>query len=50
MSNPWIEEPRHEASRNREAMLEKLTALDAEHATAFGGGGEKYVERHPARG
>ncbi|MGZ6745655.1 MAG: acyl-CoA carboxylase subunit beta, partial [Nocardioides sp.] len=35
---------------NREAMLEKLDALDAEHAKAVAGGGEKYVERHHARG
>ncbi|WP_179665435.1 acyl-CoA carboxylase subunit beta [Nocardioides panaciterrulae] len=31
-------------------MLEKLAALDAEHAKAVAGGGEKYVERHHARG
>ncbi|RYU10451.1 acyl-CoA carboxylase subunit beta [Nocardioides iriomotensis] len=35
---------------NRDAMLEKLTALDAEHAKAVAGGGEKYVERHRRRG
>ena len=35
---------------NRAAMLEKLAALDAEHAKAVAGGGEKYVERHHARG
>ncbi|MCW2795902.1 carboxyl transferase domain-containing protein, partial [Nocardioides sp.] len=35
---------------NREAMLEKLEALDTEHAKAVAGGGEKYVERHHARG
>ncbi|NYG54046.1 acyl-CoA carboxylase subunit beta [Nocardioides perillae] len=35
---------------NREAMLEKLAALDAEHAKAVAGGGEKYVARHHARG
>jgi acyl-CoA carboxylase subunit beta len=35
---------------NREAMLAKLAALDAEHARAVGGGGPKYVERHRARG
>ncbi|MEU4290729.1 carboxyl transferase domain-containing protein [Kribbella sp. NPDC026596] len=35
---------------NREAMLEKLTALDAEHAKALAGGGEKYVDRHHKRG
>ena len=37
-------------SSNREAMLEKLDALDAEHAKAVAGGGEKYVARHHARG
>ena len=31
-------------------MLEKLAALDAEHAKAVGGGGEKYSERHKQRG
>jgi acetyl-CoA carboxylase carboxyltransferase component len=35
---------------NREAMLEKLAALDAEHAKALAGGGEKYVKRHHERG
>ncbi len=35
---------------NREAMLEKLADLDTEHAKAVAGGGEKYVERHHARG
>ena len=32
------------------AMLEKLEALDAEHAKALAGGGEKYVDRHHKRG
>nr|WP_243717489.1 carboxyl transferase domain-containing protein [Actinomadura darangshiensis] len=31
-------------------MLEKLAALDAEHAKALEGGGEKYVARHRTRG
>ncbi|MFL6002991.1 MAG: acyl-CoA carboxylase subunit beta, partial [Nocardioides sp.] len=31
-------------------MLEKLADLEAEHAKAVAGGGEKYVERHHARG
>ncbi|MEO3869323.1 carboxyl transferase domain-containing protein [Nonomuraea sp. B12E4] len=31
-------------------MLAKLAELDAEHAKAVGGGGEKYVERHRGRG
>ena len=35
---------------NREAMLAKLAELDAEHAKAVAGGGEKYVDRHHARG
>jgi acyl-CoA carboxylase subunit beta len=35
---------------NREAMLAKLADLDAEHALAVAGGGEKYVDRHHARG
>ncbi len=35
---------------HRAAMLEKLAALDAEHAKAVEGGGQKYVDRHHARG
>ncbi len=35
---------------NREAMLAKLAELEAEIAKAVAGGGEKYVERHHARG
>ncbi len=35
---------------NREAMLEKLADLGAEHAKAVGGGGPKYVDRHHDRG
>ncbi len=31
-------------------MLEKLAALEAEHAKAVAGGGQKYVDRHHARG
>jgi len=34
----------------RAAMLEKLDALEAEHAKAVAGGGQKYVDRHHARG
>ncbi len=37
-------------SANRVAMLEKLADLDAEHAKAVAGGGERYVERHHSRG
>ncbi|WP_240351487.1 acyl-CoA carboxylase subunit beta [Streptomyces olivoreticuli] len=33
-----------------EAMLTKLAELDAEHAKAVAGGGEKYIARHRARG
>ncbi|TMR08683.1 acyl-CoA carboxylase subunit beta [Nonomuraea turkmeniaca] len=36
--------------QRREAMLAKLAELDAEHAKAVAGGGEKYVERHRKRG
>ncbi|MGH3331030.1 MAG: carboxyl transferase domain-containing protein, partial [Nocardioidaceae bacterium] len=31
-------------------MLEKIAALDAEHAKAVAGGGQKYVDRHHRRG
>jgi acyl-CoA carboxylase subunit beta len=37
-------------SPNRQAMLEKLAGLEAEHAKAVAGGGQKYVDRHHARG
>jgi acyl-CoA carboxylase subunit beta len=37
-------------SPRRAAMLDKLAALDAEHAKAVAGGGEKYVDRHHKRG
>ncbi len=33
-----------------EAMAAKIAELDAEHAKALAGGGEKYVSRHHARG
>ncbi|WP_197523046.1 acyl-CoA carboxylase subunit beta [Actinokineospora pegani] len=35
---------------NREAMLDKIAAIDAEHAKAVAGGGDKYVARHRERG
>jgi acetyl-CoA carboxylase carboxyltransferase component len=35
---------------NREAMLRALAGLDAEHAKALAGGGEKAVARHRKRG
>lgn len=35
---------------NRGAMLDKLAQLDAEHAKAVAGGGDKYVQRHRDRG
>ncbi|MBO0516459.1 acyl-CoA carboxylase subunit beta, partial [Streptomyces beijiangensis] len=37
-------------SSARDAMLAKLSALDAEHAKALAGGGEKYTTRHHDRG
>jgi acetyl-CoA carboxylase carboxyltransferase component len=43
-STTGIEESR------REAMLAKIAELEAEQAKAVAGGGEKYVERHHARG
>ena len=44
-------EPRnHGETSNRDAMLAKIEALDAEHAKAVAGGGEKAVARHHARG
>jgi acetyl-CoA carboxylase carboxyltransferase component len=35
---------------NREALLEKLAAVEAEHRKAVAGGGPKYVDRHRQRG
>jgi acyl-CoA carboxylase subunit beta len=35
---------------NREAMLAKLAEIDAEHAKAIAGGGQKYTQRHHLRG
>ncbi|WP_405760565.1 acyl-CoA carboxylase subunit beta [Streptomyces sp. NBC_01420] len=35
---------------NRAAMLDKLAELEAAHAKALEGGGEKYIERHRGRG
>ncbi|MEU6868496.1 carboxyl transferase domain-containing protein [Streptomyces sp. NPDC046876] len=40
--------PEYAAART--AALERLAALDAEHAKALLGGGEKYTARHRARG
>ncbi len=34
----------------RESMLAKIADLEAQHAIAVAGGGEKYVERHHSRG
>ncbi|QWF84461.1 acyl-CoA carboxylase subunit beta [Amycolatopsis sp. CA-230715] len=39
-----------EFAANRDSMLGKLAEIDAEHAKAIAGGGEKYVERHRKRG
>ncbi len=37
-------------SSRRTAMLEKIAGLEAEHAKAVAGGGDKYIERHRKRG
>ncbi|MCX5586148.1 acyl-CoA carboxylase subunit beta [Streptomyces erythrochromogenes] len=39
-----------EHTRARTAALERLDALDAEHAKALEGGGDKYTARHKKRG
>ncbi|MDK1472541.1 carboxyl transferase domain-containing protein [Streptomyces sp. 549] len=39
-----------EYAANREVMLGRLDEINAEHARALGGGGQKYVERHRSRG
>ncbi|MFY0409051.1 acyl-CoA carboxylase subunit beta [Solicola sp. PLA-1-18] len=38
------------AAANREAMLERVADLAAQHAKALAGGGERYVDRHRGRG
>ena len=38
------------AVTRRESMLAKIADLEAQHAVAVAGGGEKYVERHHSRG
>jgi acyl-CoA carboxylase subunit beta len=43
-------EPVETPQTNREAMLAKIADLDAQHAVAVAGGGEKYVARHHDRG
>ncbi|MEO9164450.1 MAG: carboxyl transferase domain-containing protein, partial [Aquihabitans sp.] len=44
-------DPRTDSYReNREALLAKIADVDAEHAKAVAGGGEKYIERHRNRG
>ena len=35
---------------NRDALLEKIAAIDTEHAKAVAGGGPKYTQRHHDRG
>jgi acetyl-CoA carboxylase carboxyltransferase component len=50
MTATGIEPPDAPEQTRREAMLEKIEALDAEHAKAVAGGGEKYVDRHHSRG
>jgi acetyl-CoA carboxylase carboxyltransferase component len=39
-----------EFAANRAALLEQITAIEAEHAKAVAGGGEKYIDRHHERG
>ncbi|EIE98782.1 acyl-CoA carboxylase subunit beta [Saccharomonospora glauca] len=43
-----VTDPRYLAYRD--AMLAKLAEIEAEHAKAVAGGGQKYVERHRRRG
>ncbi len=45
-----LDRRRREHDANRNAMLEHLTELDRQHALALQGGGQKYVDRHHARG
>ncbi|MDX6240359.1 MAG: acyl-CoA carboxylase subunit beta, partial [Kribbellaceae bacterium] len=47
---PWAIAQGSSDASNRAAMLEKVAALEREHAKALAGGGEKYVARHHARG
>ncbi|TCP41641.1 acetyl-CoA carboxylase carboxyltransferase component [Tamaricihabitans halophyticus] len=45
-----VDQSAPEFAGNRAAMLDKLAELDAEHAKAVAGGGEKYTARHRKRG
>jgi len=48
--DPRTRRKAEQPSARREAMLAKLAELDAEHAKAAAGGGEKYAARHHERG
>ncbi|MGB3437846.1 MAG: carboxyl transferase domain-containing protein [Actinophytocola sp.] len=48
--NSVVDTTSTEHKANRDAMLEKLAEIEAEHAKAVAGGGDKYVERHRKRG
>nr|WP_128222068.1 acyl-CoA carboxylase subunit beta [Nocardioides yefusunii] len=51
MENEAVEQPELTTEEARRAnLLGKLADLDAEHAKAVAGGGEKYAERHKKRG
>jgi acetyl-CoA carboxylase carboxyltransferase component len=45
-----VSDPDTTLSRNRAALLDKIAALDVEHAKAVAGGGERSVQRHHDRG
>ncbi|MFI7674689.1 acyl-CoA carboxylase subunit beta [Actinophytocola sp. NPDC049390] len=48
--NSTVDTTSTEHKANREAMLDKLAEIEAEHAKAVAGGGDKYIERHRKRG
>ncbi|NAS21839.1 acyl-CoA carboxylase subunit beta [Herbidospora sp. NEAU-GS84] len=52
LNSPNVIEPPDsaETQRRRAAMLDRIAELTAEHAKAVEGGGQKYVDRHHARG
>uniref|UniRef100_UPI000372BFA2 carboxyl transferase domain-containing protein n=1 Tax=Nocardiopsis salina TaxID=245836 RepID=UPI000372BFA2 len=39
-----------EHAENRKVMLDRIAEIEAEHAKAVDGGGQKYVDRHRSRG
>ncbi len=50
MTNTTVDTTSQTYTTNRDAMLERVADLAEQHAKALAGGGERYVDRHHARG